>query len=189
MAQRLIGVGIANQLISVRTGTSGVDWGQATNTGKSLLLSPLVGFGVAAILLLISRSVLKIRKLYEAPEGTEPPPFWIRAQLILTCTGVSFVSLPMPSSAMPEPRSPTTFVVRHAGQYHARTFFRYRRYHGRQSLWPAVGHRAQPHHGLGSYSSRGHDVVRVLVLGLPPHLLNELGVRRTLLSASLFSAG
>jgi len=34
--------------------------------------------------------VLKNKKLYEAPEGTEPPPFWIRALLILTCTGVSF---------------------------------------------------------------------------------------------------
>ena len=40
----IIGVGIANQLMSVKTGTSGVDWGQATNIGKSLLLSPLVGF-------------------------------------------------------------------------------------------------------------------------------------------------
>ena len=40
----IIGVGIANQLMSGKTGTSGVDWGQATNIGKSLLLSPLVGF-------------------------------------------------------------------------------------------------------------------------------------------------
>ena len=34
--------------------------------------------------------VIKNRKLYEAPKGTEPPPFWIRALLVLTCTGVSF---------------------------------------------------------------------------------------------------
>ena len=40
----IIGVGIANQLMSVKTGTSGVDWGQAANIGKSLLLSPIVGF-------------------------------------------------------------------------------------------------------------------------------------------------
>ena len=33
---------------------------------------------------------IKNRALYEAPEGTEPPPFWIRALLVLTCTGVSF---------------------------------------------------------------------------------------------------
>ena len=46
----IIGVGTCNQLMSVKTGTSGVDWAQATNIGKSLLLSPLVGFvGAAAI--------------------------------------------------------------------------------------------------------------------------------------------
>ena len=42
----IIGVGIANQLMSVKTGTSGVDWGQAANIGKSLLLSPMVGFAL-----------------------------------------------------------------------------------------------------------------------------------------------
>ena len=52
MVGSIIGVGIANQLMSVKTGTSGVDWGQATNIGKSLLLSPLVGFVGAALLLL-----------------------------------------------------------------------------------------------------------------------------------------
>jgi len=36
------------------------------------------------------KAVVKNRKLYEAPEGTQPPPFWIRALLLLTCTGVSF---------------------------------------------------------------------------------------------------
>jgi PiT family inorganic phosphate transporter len=34
--------------------------------------------------------VIPNKKLYEAPEGTQPPPFWIRALLMLTCTGVSF---------------------------------------------------------------------------------------------------
>jgi PiT family inorganic phosphate transporter len=86
----IIGVGIANQLISTKTGTSGVDWGQAANIGKSLLLSPLVGFFGAYLLLVICKMVLKNKKLYEAPEGDEPPPFWIRALLVLTCTGVSF---------------------------------------------------------------------------------------------------
>jgi len=86
----IIGVGIANQLMAVRTGTSGVDWGQALNIGKSLLISPLVGFAVAALLLGVMKIVVKNRKLYEAPKGTEPPPFWIRALLLLTCTGVSF---------------------------------------------------------------------------------------------------
>jgi PiT family inorganic phosphate transporter len=86
----IIGVGIANQLMAVKTGTSGVDWAQATNIGKSLLISPIVGFVCAFLLLRVMKLVIKNRKLYEAPEGTEPPPFWIRALLVLTCTGVSF---------------------------------------------------------------------------------------------------
>ena len=86
----IIGVGIANQLMSVKTGTSGVDWGQATNIGKSLLLSPLVGFTVAALRLIVCKAIIPNKQLYTAPKGTEPPPFWIRALLVLTCTGVSF---------------------------------------------------------------------------------------------------
>jgi PiT family inorganic phosphate transporter len=34
--------------------------------------------------------VIPNKKLYEAPEGDAPPPFWIRCLLLLTCTGVSF---------------------------------------------------------------------------------------------------
>jgi len=86
----VIGVGIANQLMAGRNGTSGVDWGQAANIGKSLLLSPVVGFGVAALLLLAAKALIKDPKLYSAPEGDAPPPFYIRCLLILTCTGVSF---------------------------------------------------------------------------------------------------
>ncbi len=86
----IIGVGVANQLISVKTGTSGVDWGQAASVFRSLLVSPLVGFACAGILLIIAKAVIKDQRLYKAPEGTEPPPFWIRCLLILTCTGVSF---------------------------------------------------------------------------------------------------
>jgi PiT family inorganic phosphate transporter len=86
----IIGVGIANQLMAARTGTSGVDWAQAANIGKSLLISPIVGFVCASLLLLLMKAVIKEKKLYEAPEGTQPPPFWIRGLLVLTCTGVSF---------------------------------------------------------------------------------------------------
>jgi PiT family inorganic phosphate transporter len=86
----VIGVGIANQLINGRSGTSGVDWAQATNIGYSLLLSPIVGFAGAGLLLLLAKALIKDPKLYTAPEGTEPPPLYIRALLVLTCTGVSF---------------------------------------------------------------------------------------------------
>jgi inorganic phosphate transporter, PiT family len=86
----IIGVGLANQLMAVKTGTSGVDWGQAGNVFRSLLISPVVGFMCAGLLLMLMKVVIRDPRLYRAPEGTELPPFWIRALLILTCTGVSF---------------------------------------------------------------------------------------------------
>ena len=49
-----------------------------------------MGFVCAFLLLWLMKAVVKNRALYEAPVGTEPPPFWIRALLVLTCTGVSF---------------------------------------------------------------------------------------------------
>ena len=86
----VIGVGLANQFMAVHTATSGVDWHQASNIGKSLLISPLVGFVCAGGLLLTMRKVIKNKALYAAPVGEAPPPFWIRGLLLLTCTGVSF---------------------------------------------------------------------------------------------------
>ena len=90
MVGSIIGVGIANQLMSVRNGTSGVDWTQAANVGKTLLISPVVGFVCAAVVLLIAKMILRNPKLYEAPEGNAPPPWPIRLLLIGTCSGVSF---------------------------------------------------------------------------------------------------
>jgi len=86
----IIGVGVANALMHGRDGTSGVDWAQAVKIGYSLLLSPLIGFTVSALLLLALRALVKNRALYEAPKGSTPPPWWIRGLLVLTCTGVSF---------------------------------------------------------------------------------------------------
>ncbi len=86
----IIGVGVANALMHGRDGTSGVDWTQATKVGYSLLLSPLIGFCAAALLLLALRALVKNKQLYEEPKTNAPPPAWIRGLLILTCTGVSF---------------------------------------------------------------------------------------------------
>ncbi|WP_409189509.1 inorganic phosphate transporter [Bradyrhizobium sp. RDM4] len=88
----IMGVGIMNAVLHGRSGTSGVDWSQATNIGKALLLSPLFGFALAAVLLYILRSVLlrATPALFGEPKGDQPPPWWIRGILILTCTLVSF---------------------------------------------------------------------------------------------------
>jgi PiT family inorganic phosphate transporter len=53
MVGSIIGVGVANQLMNAGTGTSGVDWGQATKVFQVLLISPLVGFTCSAILMLL----------------------------------------------------------------------------------------------------------------------------------------
>jgi inorganic phosphate transporter, PiT family len=88
----IIGVGIANALMRGRDGTSGVDWTQAGNVGKALLLSPLFGFALAAILLFALKTVLvrATPALFAEPVGNQPPPLWIRSILVLTCTLVSF---------------------------------------------------------------------------------------------------
>ncbi|HXC10347.1 MAG TPA: inorganic phosphate transporter [Steroidobacteraceae bacterium] len=87
----IIGVGLMNQLMAVNpSGTSGVDWGQATKIGETLLMSPLIGFSAAFVLLSILKATIKIPALYKEPVGNTPPPFWIRGLLILTCSGVSF---------------------------------------------------------------------------------------------------
>jgi inorganic phosphate transporter, PiT family len=86
----IIGVGVANALMHGRDGTSGVDWGQATKVGYSLLISPVVGFIFAALLLLLLKALVKNPALYKEPKGDKAPPWWIRGLLILTCGGVSF---------------------------------------------------------------------------------------------------
>jgi inorganic phosphate transporter, PiT family len=87
----IIGVGLMNQLMAANpSGTSGVDWSQATKIGETLLVSPLIGFSVAFLLLTLLKAAIKIPSLYKEPEGNKPPPVWIRGLLILTCSGVSF---------------------------------------------------------------------------------------------------
>src|SRR5205814_9838684 len=58
--------------------------------GLSLLISPIVGFCCAGLLLLAARVLIKRPELYTAPDPKKAPPFWVRSILVLTCTGVSF---------------------------------------------------------------------------------------------------
>ena len=86
----IVGVGVANALVNGHDGTSGVDWDQVTKVGEALLFSPLFGFVLSAILLLIMKAVIRVPELYTAPTTNEPPTLWIRGLLVLTCTLVSF---------------------------------------------------------------------------------------------------
>jgi PiT family inorganic phosphate transporter len=90
MIGSIIGVGVANQLMQGNSGTSGVEWEQVTKVFKALLLSPVIGFVMAALLFLLFKLVARDPRLYEAPKGSAPPPFYIRLLLIATCGGVSY---------------------------------------------------------------------------------------------------
>jgi inorganic phosphate transporter, PiT family len=87
----IVGVGLMNSLLS-STGHfgEGVNWGKVSDTVTALIVSPLVGFFCAALLLLLAKLLIRNPALYKSPEGETPPPLWIRGLLVLTCTGVSF---------------------------------------------------------------------------------------------------
>ena len=90
MIGSIIGVGIANQLMQGNSGTSGVEWPQVTKVFTTLALSPVIGFIGAALLFFLFKLLARDPRLYKAPEGPEPPPFYIRLLLIGTCGGVSY---------------------------------------------------------------------------------------------------
>ena len=86
----IIGVGIANAVMHGRSAMSGVNWGQALNIGNALILSPIVGFVCAALLLVLMKRVVKKPELYSTSKHEGAPPMWIRGLMVLSCTGVSF---------------------------------------------------------------------------------------------------
>ena len=86
----ILGVGLANSLLPGHHLGEGVNWLAAREIGLSLLLSPLVGFCLAAILLLIVKRYIRDPALLQAPCKDTPPPLATRGLLIATCSGVSF---------------------------------------------------------------------------------------------------
>jgi phosphate/sulfate permease len=89
----ILGVGIAYSLLPGASETA-VDWDKASNTGMSLLISPMFGFSMTIILMFVLRRITRKTSygdsLFKEPKKNAPPPTWIRAMLILTCTSVSF---------------------------------------------------------------------------------------------------
>ena len=85
----LIGVALGNAFVRERGLAEGVHWSQLWTVLEALALSPVLGFVLsAAVYFGLSRTVHD-KHLYE-PAGDHPPIWWMRAVLILTCTGVSF---------------------------------------------------------------------------------------------------
>lgn len=69
---------------------SGPNWFKAADIGLSLLISPLFGFSLAILLMYILRVTIKNKIIFKEPTKKKPPPTWIRAVLVTTCTLVSF---------------------------------------------------------------------------------------------------
>ncbi len=88
----IVGVGLMNSLMAPDSAFGdGVNWAKVIDTLKALVFSPLIGFVLAGLLVVIFKSVLRNKpELFQAPKDKSPPPSWIRGLLILTCTGVSF---------------------------------------------------------------------------------------------------
>lgn len=89
----ILGVGLAFSLLPEAT-SDAVNWTKAKEIGLSLLVSPLFGFSVTIILMYFIRTLTRKTEtgdaLFKEPKKNQPPPFWIRAILFLTCTLVSF---------------------------------------------------------------------------------------------------
>lgn len=87
----ILGVGVAFSFMPENVSGSTVNWAKAADVGLSLLISPVFGFGLAIILMFTLKSLVKKNEdLFKEPHKTKLPPLWIRAILIVTCTGVSF---------------------------------------------------------------------------------------------------
>ncbi|ARK10557.1 inorganic phosphate transporter [Fibrella sp. ES10-3-2-2] len=90
----IIGVGLGYALLPENTmGVAAVNWDKAKEVFLALLLSPLIGFSLAIILMFTLRRTLskQIRKqIFDEPTPGQTPPGWIRMLLIITCTLVSF---------------------------------------------------------------------------------------------------
>jgi PiT family inorganic phosphate transporter len=87
----IMGVGMANAMMTPgHVFGEGVNWDKAKDVGMALLVSPIVGFVCSALILLLLKALVKRKDLYESPKKDTAPPLWIRALLVLTCTGVSF---------------------------------------------------------------------------------------------------
>jgi phosphate/sulfate permease len=96
MVGSIIGVGLANQLMNAGTGTSGVDWSQATKVFEVLLISPLIGFGAAGLLLLLSKFFIltKWAKGFAALfDANHKKPLWLIPTIAITGIPGAYVFL------------------------------------------------------------------------------------------------
>jgi len=86
----ILGIGLAFYFLPGDIGGNAVNWDKAKDTGLALLLSPLVGFSLAIIMMFIFKRLIKNEVIYKEPVPGKKPPIWVRMLLWLTCGMVSF---------------------------------------------------------------------------------------------------
>ncbi|KAF1051987.1 MAG: Low-affinity inorganic phosphate transporter 1 [Stenotrophomonas maltophilia] len=93
----ILGVGLANALLTGVPVADGINWGKAIDIGLSLIVSPLAGFIVAGLLLVALKWAYPLSKMHKTPETRrevdekKKPPFWNRLVLVISAMTVSFV--------------------------------------------------------------------------------------------------
>jgi low-affinity inorganic phosphate transporter len=93
----ILGVGGAHALMAHLPMSQGINIKKAIDIMLSLLVSPMVGFMIAALLLLLLRRIWPGQKIHKTPaeretiDGKKHPPFWTRATLVASAMGLSFV--------------------------------------------------------------------------------------------------
>lgn len=90
MIGSILGIGLAFYFLPGDLGVSAVNWDKAKDTGLALLLSPLLGFSMAIIVMFIFKRLVKNEIIYKEPIPGKKPPIWIRMLLWGTCGMVSF---------------------------------------------------------------------------------------------------
>ena len=85
----ILGIGIAFYFLPEHTGST-VNWDKAKETGLALLLSPLLGFSMAIVVMFIFKRLIKNDIIYKEPIPGKKPPILVRALLWITCGLVSF---------------------------------------------------------------------------------------------------
>jgi len=86
----IIGVGVGHAVWAGNTISSGINWTKTSEVGLSLLVSPLLGFLLAALGLILLKAMTRNSSRLHSPQRPDKaPPFSIRLALIGTSTGVS----------------------------------------------------------------------------------------------------
>lgn len=89
MIGSIFGVGLAYMLLPDVSAIA-LNWSKVKDVGLSLLISPVIGFGLTLGLVTLLKKYVKKDILFEENPKRKHPPLWIRTILVLTCTSVSF---------------------------------------------------------------------------------------------------